>query len=184
MRSVPGAVIGKVSDRTFLMHLGGKIEMAAKHPIHNRDDLAMLYTWCGSRPAWRSPRTQPTPADSPSNATAWPSSLTDQRSSGWATSACTAALPVMEGKAALFKRFAGIDAWPLSLDTQDVEEIVTVARAIAPGFAGINLEDTRARCASRSRPCTPRALLDIPVFHDDQHGTAIVVLAALYNASA
>ena len=92
-----------------------------------------------------------------------------------------AALPVMEDKAALFKRFAGIDAWPLCLDTQDVDEIVAVVKAVAPGFAGINLEDISApRCFEVERRL--RDQLDIPVFHDDQHGTAIVVLAALYNA--
>jgi malate dehydrogenase (oxaloacetate-decarboxylating) len=92
-----------------------------------------------------------------------------------------AALPVMEGKAALFKRFGDIDAWPLCLDTQDTEEIITVVKAIAPGFAGINLEDISApRCFEVERRL--REQLDIPVFHDDQHGTAIVVLAALYNA--
>jgi malate dehydrogenase (oxaloacetate-decarboxylating) len=92
-----------------------------------------------------------------------------------------AALPVMEGKAALFKRFGDIDAWPLCLDTQDVDEIIMVVRAVAPGFAGINLEDISApRCFEIERRL--RQQLDIPVFHDDQHGTAIVVLAALYNA--
>ena len=92
-----------------------------------------------------------------------------------------AALPVMEGKAALFKRFADTDAWPLCLNTQDVDEIVMVARAVAPGFAGINLEDISAPgCFEVERRL--RAELDIPVFHDDQHGTAIVVLAALINA--
>jgi malate dehydrogenase (oxaloacetate-decarboxylating) len=92
-----------------------------------------------------------------------------------------AALPVMEGKAALFKRFGDIDAWPLCLDTQEIDEIVAVVRAIAPGFAGINLEDISApRCFEVERRL--RQQLDIPVFHDDQHGTAIVVLAALYNA--
>src|SRR5699024_1100711 len=92
-----------------------------------------------------------------------------------------AALPVMEGKAALFKRFAGIDAWPLCLDTQDTEEIIAVCKAVAPGFAGINLEDISApRCFEIEARL--REALDIPVFHDDQHGTAIVVLAALYNA--
>src|SRR5207302_5133127 len=92
-----------------------------------------------------------------------------------------AALPVMEGKAALFKRFAGIDAFPICLDTQDVDEIVTIVRAIAPGFGGINLEDIAAprRFEVEDRL---RAELDIPVFHDDQHGTAIVVLAALLHA--
>ncbi len=92
-----------------------------------------------------------------------------------------AALPVMEGKAALFKRFGGIDAWPMCLDTQDIDEIVAIVKAIAPGFAGINLEDISApRCFEIERRL--REQLDIPVFHDDQHGTAIVVLAALTNA--
>jgi malate dehydrogenase (oxaloacetate-decarboxylating) len=91
------------------------------------------------------------------------------------------AMPVMEGKAALFKRFGGIDAWPLCLDTRDPDEIVSVVKAIAPGFAGINLEDISApRCCEIAARL--REQLDIPVFHDDQHGTAIVVLAALYNA--
>jgi malate dehydrogenase (oxaloacetate-decarboxylating) len=92
-----------------------------------------------------------------------------------------AALPVMEGKAALFKRFGNIDAWPICLDTQDADEIVRVVKAISPGFGGINLEDISApRCFDIERRL--RAELDIPVFHDDQHGTAIVVLAALTNA--
>jgi malate dehydrogenase (oxaloacetate-decarboxylating) len=92
-----------------------------------------------------------------------------------------AALPVMEGKSALFKRFGGIDAWPLCLDTQDVDQIVEIVRAVAPGFAGINLEDISApRCFEVEARL--REILDIPVFHDDQHGTAIVVLAALKNA--
>ncbi|MFL6114265.1 MAG: NADP-dependent malic enzyme, partial [Catenulispora sp.] len=92
-----------------------------------------------------------------------------------------AALPVMEGKAALFKRFADIDAWPICLDTTDVDEIVAVVKAIAPGFGGINLEDISApRCFEIETRL--QAELDIPVFHDDQHGTAVVVLAALLNA--
>src|SRR5690348_17571370 len=92
-----------------------------------------------------------------------------------------AALPVMEGKAVLFKRFANIDAWPICLDTQDVDEIVRTVELIAPGFGGINLEDISApRCFDVERRL--RGLLDIPVFHDDQHGTAIVVMAALPNA--
>ena len=92
-----------------------------------------------------------------------------------------AAMPVMEGKAALFKRFANIDAWPICLDTQDTDEIVRAVELIAPGFGGINLEDIAApRCFEIERRL--RASLDIPVFHDDQHGTAIVVLAALTNA--
>src|SRR4029450_10983799 len=181
MRSVPGVIIGKISDRTFLMHLGGKIEMNTKHPIRNRDDLSMIYTpgvarVCPAMP--RSPRAA--------------RRLTIKRTSiavvtdgpavlGLGNLGPKAALPVMEGKAALFKRFGDIDAWPLCLDTQDTEEIIAVVRAVAPGFAGINLEDISApRCFEVERRL--RELLDIPVFHDDQHGTAIVVLAALYNA--
>jgi malate dehydrogenase (oxaloacetate-decarboxylating) len=181
MRSVAGVVIGKVSDRTFLMHLGGKIEMHSKHPIRNRDDLSMIYTPGVARVCLAI-------AKNPEDARR----LTIKRNSiavitdgsavlGLGNLGPKAALPVMEGKAALFKRFADIDAWPLCLDTQDVDEIVAVARAVAPGFAGINLEDISApRCFEVEARL--REQLDIPVFHDDQHGTAIVVLAALYNA--
>ena len=92
-------------------------------------------------------------------------------------------MPVMEGKALLFKEFGGVDAWPLCLDTKDTDEIVAIVKAIAPGFGGINLEDISApRCFEIEQRL--RAELDIPVFHDDQHGTAIVVLAALLNALA
>ncbi|MBA8795743.1 malate dehydrogenase (oxaloacetate-decarboxylating) [Friedmanniella endophytica] len=181
MASVEGVTIGKVSDRTFLMHLGGKIQMETKHPIRNRDDLSMIYTPGVARVCTAI-------AKNPEDARR----LTIKRNSiavitdgsavlGLGNIGPQAALPVMEGKAALFKRFAGIDAWPLCLDTQDTDEIIAVAKAVAPGFAGINLEDISApRCfevEARLREC-----LDIPVFHDDQHGTAIVVLAALLNA--
>ena len=181
MTAVPGVTIGKVSDRTFLMHLGGKIEMASKHPIRNRDDLSMIYTPGVARVCLAI-------AKNPEDARR----LTIKRNSiavitdgsavlGLGNIGPQAALPVMEGKAALFKRFAGIDAWPLCLDTQDTDEIIAVVKAVAPGFAGINLEDISApRCFEVERRL--RELLDIPVFHDDQHGTAIVVLAALYNA--
>src|SRR3954471_17728212 len=181
MTAVPGVVIGKVSDRTFLMHLGGKIEMQTKHPIRNRDDLSMIYTPGVARVCLAI-------AKNPEDARR----LTIKRNSiavitdgsavlGLGNIGPEAALPVMEGKAALFKRFAGIDAWPLCLDTQDVDTIVEVVRSIAPGFAGIHLEDISApRCFEVEGRL--RDLLDIPVFHDDQHGTAIVVLAALTNA--
>ncbi|MGW0230205.1 malic enzyme-like NAD(P)-binding protein [Actinopolymorpha singaporensis] len=181
LRQVAGVAIHKVSDRTFLMHLGGKIEMQAKHSIRNRDDLSMIYTPGVARVSMAI-------AANPDDARR----LTIKRNSvavvsdgsavlGLGNIGPHAALPVMEGKAALFKRFAGIDAWPLCLDTQDVDTIVEVVRSIAPGFAGINLEDISApRCFEVERRL--RDLLDIPVFHDDQHGTAIVVLAALTNA--
>ncbi|MEV6107494.1 NAD-dependent malic enzyme [Streptomyces sp. NPDC051940] len=181
LRGVEGVQIGKVSDRTFLMHLGGKIEMQSKHPIRNRDDLSMIYTPGVARVCMQI-------AENPEDARR----LTIKRNSvavvtdgsavlGLGNIGPKAALPVMEGKAALFKRFAGIDAWPLCLDTQDTDEIVAIVKAIAPGFAGINLEDISApRCFEIEARL--REALDIPVFHDDQHGTAIVVLAALTNA--
>ncbi|MEU1791335.1 NAD-dependent malic enzyme [Streptomyces sparsogenes] len=181
LRGIEGVSLGKVSDRTFLMHLGGKIEMSSKHPIRNRDDLSMVYTPGVARVCQAI-------ADNPEDARR----LTIKRNSvavvtdgsavlGLGNIGPKAALPVMEGKAALFKRFAGIDAWPLCLDTQDSDEIVAIVKAIAPGFAGINLEDISApRCFEIEARL--REALDIPVFHDDQHGTAIVVLAALTNA--
>ncbi|WP_377271111.1 NAD-dependent malic enzyme [Peterkaempfera sp. SMS 1(5)a] len=181
LRAIDGVAIGKVSDRTFLMHLGGKIEMSAKHPIRNRDDLSMIYTPGVARVCTAI-------AENPEDARR----LTIKRNTvavvtdgsavlGLGNIGPKAALPVMEGKAALFKRFAGIDAWPLCLDTQDTDQIVEIVKAIAPGFAGINLEDISApRCFEIEARL--REALDIPVFHDDQHGTAIVVLAALTNA--
>src|ERR671910_1026146 len=181
LRRIEGVTLGKVSDRTFLMHLGGKIEMASKHPIRNRDDLSMVYTPGVARVCMAI-------AENPEDARR----LTIKRNSvavvtdgsavlGLGNIGPKAALPVMEGKAALFKRFAGIDAWPLCLDTQDVDEIVKTVQVIAPVFAGINLEDISApRCFEVERRL--RQTLDIPVFHDDQHGTAIVVLASLLNA--
>ena len=181
LRAVEGVVVHKVSDRTFLMHLGGTIEMAPKHPIRNRDDLSMVYTPGVARVCEAI-------AENPEAARR----LTVKRTSvavvtdgsavlGLGNIGPAAALPVMEGKSALFKRFGGIDAWPLCLDTQDADEIVQIVKAIAPGFAGINLEDISApRCFEIEARL--RESLDIPVFHDDQHGTAIVVLAALTNA--
>jgi malate dehydrogenase (oxaloacetate-decarboxylating) len=181
LRAVEGVVVHKVSDRTFLMHLGGTIEMAPKHPIRNRDDLSMVYTPGVARVCEAI-------AENPEDARR----LTVKRNSvavvtdgsavlGLGNIGPAAALPVMEGKSALFKRFGGIDAWPLCLDTQDADEIVQIVKAIAPGFAGINLEDISApRCFEIEARL--RDKLDIPVFHDDQHGTAIVVLAALRNA--
>src|SRR6478609_2270426 len=181
LRAVPGVDVHKVSDRTFLMHLGGTIEMASKHPIRNRDDLSMVYTPGVARVCLAIARN---PEDArrltvKRNAIAV---ITDGSAVlGLGNIGPAAALPVMEGKAALFKRFAGIDAWPLCLDTQDVDEIVRTVQVVAPVFAGINLEDISVpRCFEVEARL--RELLDIPVFHDDQHGTAIVVLAALTNA--
>jgi malate dehydrogenase (oxaloacetate-decarboxylating) len=181
LAGIDGVTVHKVSDRTFLLHLGGKIEMRSKVPLRNRDDLSMAYTPGVGRVALAI-------AANPEDARR----LTIKRNSvavvtdgsavlGLGNKGPYAALPVMEGKAALFKRFAGIDAWPICLDSQDTEEIVRTVQLIAPGFGGINLEDISApRCFEVERRL--RVLLDIPVFHDDQHGTAIVVLAALTNA--
>src|SRR5829696_2370109 len=181
MREVEGVEIGRVSDRTFLLHLGGKLSVESKVPIRSRDDLSMIYTPGVARVCLAI-------AANPQDARR----LTIKRNTvavvtdgtavlGLGDIGPLAALPVMEGKAALFKRFGDIDAFPICLDTQEIDEIVAVVRAIAPGFAGINLEDISApRCFEVERRL--RQQLDIPVFHDDQHGTAIVVLAALYNA--
>ncbi len=181
MRQVEGVQILKVSDRTFLVHLGGKLSVESKLPIRNRDDLSMVYTPGVARVCQAI-------AENPADARR----LTIKRNTvavvtdgtsvlGLGNIGPLAALPVMEGKGALFKRFADIDAFPIVLDTTDADEIVTVVKAIAPGFAGINLEDISApRCFYIERRL--REELDIPVFHDDQHGTAIVALAALRNA--
>src|SRR5246127_4546565 len=181
MAAIPGVTVHKVSDRTFLLHLGGKIEMRSKVPLRNRDDLSMAYTPGVGRVAMAI-------AGNREDARR----LTVKRNSvavvtdgsavlGLGNIGPYAALPVMEGKAALFKRFADIDAWPICLDSQDTDEIVRAVQLIAPGFGGINLEDISApRCFEVERRL--RGMLDIPVFHDDQHGTAIAVLAALTNA--
>src|SRR6478672_7733204 len=170
VKDLDGVTVHKVSDRTFLLHIGGKIEVTSKVPLRTRDDLSMAYTPGVGRVSLAL-------AKNPEDV----SRLTIKGNSvavvtdgsavlGLGNIGPGAALPVMEGKAALFKRFGDIDAWPICLDTQDVDEIVTVVRAVAPGFAGINLEDIAApRCFEVERRL--RQQLDIPVFHDDQHGT-------------
>jgi malate dehydrogenase (oxaloacetate-decarboxylating) len=181
LRALSGIEVHRVSDRTFLLHLGGKISVESRVPLKTRDDLSMAYTPGVGRVALAL-------AEHPEDV----AKLTIKGNSvavvtdgsavlGLGNLGPGAALPVMEGKAALFKRFANIDAWPICLDTQDTDRIVEVVRLIAPGFGGINLEDISApRCFEIEARL--RQLLDIPVFHDDQHGTAIVVLAALTNA--
>ena len=178
---VHGVEVHKVSDRTFLLHIGGKIEVTSKVPLKNRDDLSMAYTPGVGRV---SAALAKNPGDV-SRLTIKGNSVavvTDGSAVlGLGNIGPGAALPVMEGKAALFKRFADIDAWPICLASQDVDEIVKAVEMIAPGFGGINLEDIAApRCFEVERRL--RESLDIPVFHDDQHGTAIVVTAALTNA--
>ena len=181
MREVEGVEIGRVCDRTFLLHLGGKLSVESKVPIRSRDDLSMIYTPGVARVCLAI-------AENPEDARR----LTIKRNTvavvtdgtavlGLGDIGPLAALPVMEGKAALFKRFADIDAFPICLDTTDTEEIIRIVKAISPVFAGINLEDISApRCFEIEARL--REELDIPVFHDDQHGTAIVALAALRNA--
>ncbi len=178
---LPGVEVRSVSDRTFLSHLGGKLSVEAKAPIRHRDDLARVYTPGVARVA----EALAANPDDGYNLTIKRNTVavvTDGSAVlGLGNLGPVAALPVMEGKAVLFKQFAGIDAWPVCLDTQDVDEIVRTVQIIAPVYGGINLEDISApRCFEIERRL--RSLLDIPVFHDDQHGTAIVVLAALTNA--
>jgi malate dehydrogenase (oxaloacetate-decarboxylating) len=180
-RGVPGVVVEHASDRTFLLHLGGKIEVVSKAPLRTRDDLSMAYTPGVAR-------VSSAIAGEPEKV--W--NLTVKRNTvavvtdgtavlGLGDIGPEAALPVMEGKAMLFKEFAGVDAWPICLATTDPDRIVETVEAISPGFGGINLEDISApRCFEIERRLQER--LDIPVFHDDQHGTAVVVLAALLNA--
>src|SRR5450759_2563650 len=181
MRTVDGVEISKGSDRTFLMHLGGRLKIESTVPIRTRDDLSMVYTPGVARVCMAI-------AENPQDARR----LTIKRNTvavvtdgsavlGLGNIGPLAALPVMEGKAALFKQFGGVDAWPVCLDTQDTDTLVEIVRAMAPVYGGINLEDISApRCFEIEARL--RELLDIPVFHDDQHGTAIVVLAALTNA--
>ena len=181
VRALEGVEVEHVSDRTFLLHLGGKLAVEPKTPLTTRDQLSMVYTPGVARVSREI-------AEHPEKV--W--SLTIKQNAVAVVSDGTAvlglgdigpeaALPVMEGKAVLFKEFGGVDAWPICLATKDVEEIVGVVEAIAPVFGGINLEDISApRCFEIEARL--RESLDIPVFHDDQHGTAVVVLAALFNA--
>ena len=177
------ARIVSVSDSTFLAHLGGKIRLEPKFPVKTRADLSTVYTPGVARVALAI-------ADDPSKAY----NLTIKRNTVAVVSDGTAvlglgdigplaALPVMEGKCMLFKQFGEIDAFPIALDTKNVDEIVAAVRAIAPVFGGINLEDISSpRCFEVEERVIE--LLDMPVMHDDQHGTAIVILAALINAAA
>ncbi len=181
VNAVPGARVLDTTDRTFMLHAGGKIEIHNKSPLKTRADLSMAYTPGVARVCSAI-------YDDPDKAFQY----TIKRNSvaivsdgsavlGLGDIGPRAAMPVMEGKAMLFKEFAGVDAFPICLDTKDPDEIVAVVKAIAPTFGGINLEDISApRCFEIEDRL--KAELDIPVFHDDQHGTAVVVLAALLNA--
>jgi malate dehydrogenase (oxaloacetate-decarboxylating) len=181
IEAIEGAEVIDTTDRTFLLHVGGKIEQRNKHPLKTRDDLSMVYTPGVARVCRAI-------ADDQDKAFQY----TIKRNTVAVVSDGTAvlglgdigpraAMPVMEGKCCLFKEFAGVDAFPICLDTADPEEIVRAVELIAPGFGGINLEDISApRCFEIEEQLKQQ--LDIPVFHDDQHGTAVVVLAALLNA--
>jgi malate dehydrogenase (oxaloacetate-decarboxylating) len=181
VEQIEGAEVIDTTDRTFLLHLGGKIEQANKHPLKTRDDLSMVYTPGVARVCLAI-------ADDADRAFQY----TIKRNTVAVVSDGTAvlglgdigpraAMPVMEGKCCLFKEFAGVDAFPICLDTTNPDEIVRTVKLIAPGLGGINLEDISApRCFEIEERLKQE--LDIPVFHDDQHGTAVVVMAALLNA--
>src|SRR5256885_4674760 len=181
LKHVAGVRVANISDRTFLMHLGGKIEIRNKVPIRTRDDLSMAYTPGVARVclAIHDDRERVFALTVKQNTVAV---VTDGTAVlGLGDIGPEAALPVMEGKAMLFKEFAGVDAFPICLATKDVDKIVETVKLVAPVFGGVNLEDIAApRCFEVEERL--RKELDIPVFHDDQHGTAVVVLAALLNA--
>lgn len=181
LKALQGVTVHNVSDRTFLLHLGGKIEIKSKIPVANRDDLSMVYTPGVARVCTAI-------AQDPAKAL----NLTIKHNTvavvsdgsavlGLGNIGPLAAMPVMEGKAMLLKEFADVDAFPICLDTQDTNGIIEAVKNIAPSFGAINLEDISApRCFEIERRL--KEILDIPVFHDDQHGTAAVMTAALLNA--
>jgi malate dehydrogenase (oxaloacetate-decarboxylating) len=179
--ALPNVKVLSASDRIFLLHLGGKIRVQSKFPITTRNLLSMVYTPGVGRvsQAIAKDKTKAYAFTGKSNTVAV---VTDGSAVlGLGSLGPEAALPVMEGKAMLFKEFAGIDAWPICLNTQDPDEIVRAVQAIAPGFGAVNLEDISSpRCFEIERRL--KTVLDIPVMHDDQHGTAVVILAALTNA--
>jgi malate dehydrogenase (oxaloacetate-decarboxylating) len=181
IRAVHGVRVVNVSDRTFLMHLGGKIEVKGKVSVKNRDDLSMAYT-PGVARVCMAIHHDPEKAYALTIKQNTVAVVTDGSAVlGLGDIGPNGAQPVMEGKALIFKDFAGVDAFPICLATKDVDEIVMIVKAIAPVFGGINLEDISApRCFEIEERL--QRDLDIPVFHDDQHGTAVVVLAALSNA--
>ncbi len=179
---VDGVRVLDTTDRTFLMHLGGKIEQRNKMPLKTRDDLSMAYT-PGVARVCEAIHEDPDKAFQYTIKRNTVAVVSDGTAVlGLGDIGPAAAMPVMEGKAMLFKEFAGVDAFPICLDTKDPDEIVAIVKAMAPTFGGINLEDISApRCFEIEDRLIEE--LDIPVFHDDQHGTAVVVLAALLNAA-
>ena len=181
IKKTPGVEFVNFSDRTFLVHLGGKISIRNRIPVKTRDDLSMAYTPGVARICMEIHQ-DPEDAYKLTTKGNTVAVVTDGTAVlGLGNIGPKAAMPVMEGKAMLFKEFADIDAWPICLDTTDTEEIIRIVKAIAPGFGGINLEDIAApRCFEIEQRL--REELEIPVFHDDQHGTAVVTTAALINA--
>ena len=181
IKSLPRVKVISYSDRTFAIHQGGKISVESKLPLNSQSDLAMAYT-PGVGRICRAIAEQPERVYDLTIKGNTVAVVTDGSAVlGLGNLGAAASLPVMEGKALLFKEFAGIDAFPIALNTQDTEEIIKAVKEFSPVFGGINLEDIAApRCFEIEHRL--RQELDIPVFHDDQHGTAIVVLAALYNA--
>ena len=181
LEKLDGVVVRTVGDSTFLAHVGGKIEIAARTPIRNRRDLARVYT-PGVARVCKAIYDHPERARQLTIKKNTVAVVTDGTAVlGLGDIGPEAAMPVMEGKAVLFKQFGDVDAWPVALDTKDPEEIIAIVKAIAPAYGGINLEDIAApKCFGIEARL--REELDIPVFHDDQHGTAIVTLAALINA--
>jgi malate dehydrogenase (oxaloacetate-decarboxylating) len=179
--STRGARVLDYTDRTFAMHRGGKIEQANKYPLKSRDDLSMAYTPGVARvcSAIAEDRQKAFDFTIKKNVVAVVSD--GSAVLGLGDIGPEAAMPVMEGKAMLFKEFAGVDAWPICLDTHDPDAIIDSVRLMAPTFGGINLEDISApRCFYIEERLKQE--LDIPVFHDDQHGTAVVTMAALFNS--
>ena len=181
IKKTPGVEFVNFSDRTFLVHLGGKISIRNRIPVKTRDDLSMAYTPGVARICMEINQ-DPEDAYKLTTKGNTVAVVTDGTAVlGLGNIGPKAAMPVMEGKAMLFKEFADIDAWPICLDTTNTEEIIRIVKAIAPGFGGINLEDIAApRCFEIEQRL--REELEIPVFHDDQHGTAVVTTAALINA--
>jgi malate dehydrogenase (oxaloacetate-decarboxylating) len=181
LRAADGIDVVHTSDRTFLLHLGGKIATASKSPVKTRDELSMVYT-PGVARVCMAIHEKPELAHTltiKKNTVAIVSDGTAVL--GLGDIGPEAAMPVMEGKAMLFKEFGGVDAFPLCLNTTDTEEIIKIVKAVAPTFGGVNLEDISApRCFEIEQRL--QAELDIPIFHDDQHGTAVVMTAGLLNA--
>jgi len=176
-----GVTIINVSDSTFLMHIGGKIEVKSKVRIKNRDDLSRVYT-PGVAAVSQAIHEDPSKIYSLTMKSNTVAIVTDGTAVlGLGDIGPEAAMPVMEGKAMLFKQLANVDAFPICLNTKDPEEIIQIVKSISPTFGGINLEDISSpRCFDIEQRLKEE--LDIPVFHDDQHGTAVVIYAGLLNA--